>query len=188
MRKLLVCLLAAAALGPAGPAGADPYTFTHAGRCELTFPSSIGQGYMYAAVVVYARPVKPNPVSADVTCSIRVGSEVRWSRTSSGTTVVEQAGPVSFPASFPADQVFTICTEVVFTSAVAPTETECYDLTRQVVTQPVTDLTASAVDPLVCPVLAAQPGTYGVVTITEEGDVRVGVRKVYDCPPYDPPL
>jgi hypothetical protein len=46
------------------------------------------------------------------------------------------------------------------------------------------------VDPRVCPVLAAHPGTYGDVTINADGDVYVadpfglGLNPVYDCPPY----
>ena len=41
------------------------------------------------------------------------------------------------------------------------------------------------VDPTMCPVLASQAGTYGLVVINAQGDVFVGGEPQWDCPPYD---
>ena len=46
------------------------------------------------------------------------------------------------------------------------------------------DETMRGVDEVVCPVLAASSGTYGVVELRTDGDVYVLGEPYWDCPPY----
>ncbi|MBV9097114.1 MAG: hypothetical protein JO079_03560 [Frankiaceae bacterium] len=152
----------------------------------------------------FTRDPEGLPSGATVSCKIRVngvdapGTEFSYV----GFGLEVGANPISFVAG-PTDEV-SLCQRTVYADGVdtgwfCPGATTLQLPPQQVhddiewtlwyANQPF----VWGVDPRVCPVLAAHPGTYGVVTVGPDGDVSVpdplhlGLNPLYDCPPYVPP-
>lgn len=142
------------------------------------------------------------PVDATVSCQIRFNDVPAPGTTFSYSGIGAQQGvdTVSFVISPLSSESY--CQRVVFAdgtdtgwNCTPPFECECTppaDFVAAVhsLLAPVKDVLAPYVDPVVCPVLVANPGNYGPVTIKPDGDVYVldplapRLNPIYDCPPY----
>ncbi len=145
------------------------------------------------------------PVAATVSCQVQVNQVAAPGATFSYSGFGVQAGanPVSYTAA-PTDEV-NLCQRVVYadgtdTGWVCPMTDMCFvaapcfpapvgaliDLVNGILNNAFT----STIDPALCPVLVANAGDYGPVTIESDGDVYVadplglGLNPIYDCPPY----
>jgi len=147
------------------------------------------------------------PIDATVSCQIQVNRAPAPGTTFSYSGFGVQAGVdrASFTAG-PADSV-NLCQRVVYadgtdTGWVCPGVEHCFiegppwpclppavNALLDLVNGVLNDAFTTIIDPQVCPVLVANAGTYGPVTIAPDGDVYVldplGLIGVaYDCPPY----
>lgn len=138
-------------------------------------------------------------LGAVVSCKIQVNGVDAPNTTFSYSGYGVQAGsnPISFTA---ADfDVVAECQRVVYQDGVdtgwtceatttleVPPEWDPVALLRGIANS----VLVYSVDPQVCPILAAHPGTYGALTIGPDGDVSgpnpldLWVGPFYDCPPY----
>jgi len=146
------------------------------------------------------------PIDATVSCQIQVNDVPAPGTTFSYSGPGVQAGAdrVSF-TSAPEDWI-NLCQRVQYadgtdTGWVCPGPEHCFiegppcfpplvNVLLDLVSGVVNDAFVTVIDPQVCPVLVANAGTYGPVTIASDGDVYVAdplglVGQVYDCPPYD---
>jgi hypothetical protein len=142
------------------------------------------------------------PTGATVSCQVQVDGVAAPGTTFSYSGYGEQAGadPVSYEARD--DQIVNLCQRTVYADATdtgwicAVTDPFFFP------PQPVLDLldfvfdTVNGVliwdvDPRVCPIFAAHPGTYGPITIQPDGDIYIADpiglagNPFYDCPPYE---
>jgi len=138
-------------------------------------------------------------IGAVVSCKIQVnGVDAPGTTFSySGYGVQAGANPISFTAA-EFDSV-AWCQRVVYqdgldtgwvcettTSLQVPPEVDPLLLVLEVLN----DFLVYSVDPQVCPLLAAHPGTYGALTVGPDGDVDAPDPldlfdgPLYDCPPY----
>jgi hypothetical protein len=180
---------------PAGPP--DAGTRQHIGGCgwhnavEGTHPSTAAGwwGHLYSATVVYSvTDPAANPVSATVTCTLKVDGVVAddGTYTWSGTGVV--AG-VSLPFRYFGyeDSYVEVCTRVAYDNGEVDTSCDPFT-TTYIPPQEVVDVLNDVLtvpDPVVCPVLGGlAPGQPGIVDVTPEGDVYVAGEWFWDCPPY----
>ena len=115
-----------------------------------------------------------NPVSATVTCAVKVDGAIVDSVTNSGSGVVVVQGAVDFPHSA---NGFSVCTTIDYTSTTEPTDTWCTGYTWM-------GSWEEEVDSYLCPVLDDVPDA-GPVDVTDEGDVYVAGEFIWDCPPYE---
>ena len=141
------------------------------------------------------------PTDATVSCQLRYNDVPAPGTTFSYSGVGVQAGVDRISFDSPPQYQEDLCQRVVFAdgtdtgwSCTHPAECECTpppnvgDILHALLPL-VTDVLAPYVDPLVCPVLAANAGTYGPVTIKPDGDVYLldplapRINPVYDCPP-----
>jgi hypothetical protein len=143
----------------------------------------------------------PMLASVDVECELLVnGVSQGVVLSASGTTVAASAGPFSYTAQ--EGDVVTLCDHV---RVDWHTTTQCHDaVNTPLIPQPVVDvldllldttgqvvdlvneISIQAIDPILCPVLAAlAPGVPGIVDIDgDDGDVYVLGAIFWDCPPY----
>jgi len=139
-------------------------------------------------------------IGAVVSCKIQVnGVDAPGTTFSySGYGVQAGANPISFAAT-EFDSVAE-CQRVVYqdgldTGWVCETTTVIQVPPQEImpielVLEILNDFLVYSVDPQVCPVLAAHPGTYGVFTVGPDGDVDAPDPldlfdgPLYDCPPY----
>jgi len=214
LARVLVVIAATAATvvttataAPAAPAAAGDVIF---GGCSysadeqttLTGPDTyVGVVYDASATVDSAG----TPIAATVSCQVQVNDVAAPGATFSYSGLGVQAGanPVSFVAA-PSD-VVELCQRVVYadltdTGWVCPSTEHCFvaapcfppgvTTLLDLVDGIVNDAFTSTIDPALCPVLVANAGGYGPVTIAPDGDVYVsdpvglGLNPVYDCPPY----
>lgn len=138
-------------------------------------------------------------IGAVVSCKIQVNGVDAPGTTFSYSGYGAQAGanPISFTAT--AFDSVAECQRVVYQDGVdtgwtcaAPTPTQIppevdpLELALEVLN----NFLVYSVDPQVCPLLAAHPGTYGVLTIGPDGDISapdpldLWDGPLYDCPPY----
>jgi len=142
------------------------------------------------------------PTDATVSCQIRFDDVPAPGTTFSYSGIgVQQGVDTASYAIPPQASSESYCQRVVFAdgtdtgwNCTSPFECECTpppnvgDILHALLPL-VTDVLAPYVDPLVCPVLAANAGTYGPVTIKPDGDVYLldplapRINPVYDCPP-----
>jgi hypothetical protein len=138
-------------------------------------------------------------IGAVVSCKIQVNGVDAPGTTFSYSGYGVQAGadPISFAATAYDDVVE--CQRVVYQDGV-DTGWTCEEPTYLQVPPEwdpvalalwlVDNVAVYTVDPKVCPLLAAHPGTYGAITIGPDGDVYtpdpldLWDGPVYDCPPY----
>lgn len=192
MRKLPVLVLLLGLLA-AGSPPAQAYPSEHLGECHMIATDDPGGGtnefvgLMVAVVAVYDTANVANPVSAYVTCSVRVNGVTHDNLTGIGTTTVVVGGIVGFTAR-PVD-VVQVCTEVYYTDGTMPSPPDCRTAARAGVTpQPVLSLAEFAkrtADPAVCLVLPIVRGIPGLLETDPEGDVYLLGSRIYDCPPYE---
>lgn len=138
-------------------------------------------GVLYASAVVYSDGAYANPVSATVTCTVKVNGVTRGTASFVGTVAVSGAAQTAFLATD--SDITTVCTTVWFHGG--GTVQDCA-YTSDVTFPPyeVTDL-LGFVDPTMCPILAAlAPGVPGVVDIEADGDTYVAGGPFWNCPPY----
>jgi hypothetical protein len=194
-------LLGAAALGFAGvgaaPAQAAGET-TQSG-CMFVALSTVPTEFNGLAVGVMAdvsttTDAARNPIFATVSCKIQVnGVDATPTFNYSGSGVQVGADVMQFFADD--SDVVQICQRVAYGTGTT-TSWSCRFVTQaRVLPQPITDLVGGAlmstVNPVLCPVLASQSGSYlgGAVVITPTGDVFLPGSVYYgpfiDCPPYD---
>jgi hypothetical protein len=145
------------------------------------------------------------PTGATVSCQIQVNGVAAPGTTFSYSGFGAQAGadPVSYTA--PLGDAVILCQRVVYADG-TDTGWDCLGVDHCFVVggcfppavQTLLDLVngivdnafTSVIDPTVCPVLVANAGAYGPVTIASDGDVYVfdpeglGLSPIYDCPPY----
>ncbi|MBV9099061.1 MAG: hypothetical protein JO079_13485 [Frankiaceae bacterium] len=202
--------LAATALVTAAPANAATDTI-HGGclydtEAQQSLTSGTYVGVIWEASVTQERDTIPTgdvPTGATVYCRIVVNGVVAPNTTFAypGPGGVQAgANQISFAATASdtvwldervvyADGTDTgwgfLCRTCQFTF---PPEDWWEDV--QLVTAAVNGAFVSQIDPRVCPILAAHPGTYGAITIEPDGDVYAadpagwGLNPVYDCLPY----
>jgi len=198
----IAAALAITAIGapPAGAATGD----TTWGGCY--FSTSAPLGSTTNTGVIGDRSVTRDadglPTGATVSCKIQVGGVDAPGTTFSYSGYGEQAGvdPISFEAQL--DERVVKCQRTVYADGTDTgwnCEIEVGDpnLPPQAVIDALNLILGIYdgvfvwdVDPRVCPVLAARPGTYGPVTVAADGDIDItdplglGLNAVYDCPPY----
>jgi hypothetical protein len=194
MRRLLIALaVVAAALGLATPASAGTDS-RYRGGCSFTTEEVAPgdyRGVLDIEVLVFSiRSPTDNPVSATVTCRLYLNDAELpdLSLTASGTVAVAGAREVTYEAG-PWDLVH-ICTIVDYTSDDTPTSEECWHTGAELIPPEVIEIldvlgenVFPVLDENLCPELAARAGTYGPVTIEEDGDVYVAGEWFWDCPP-----
>jgi len=138
-------------------------------------------------------------IGAVVSCKIQVNGVDAPGTTFSYSGYGVQAG--ADPISFTATDVDSVveCQRVVYQDGVdtgwvctpptniqVPPEIDPLALLLEILN----DFLVYSVDPQVCPVLAAHPGTYGALTVGPDGDVNAPDPfdlfdgPLYDCPPY----
>lgn len=138
------------------------------------------------------------PIGATVTCKLQKnGVDVPGTTfAASGDGVQVGYGPVSYTIDDIFDYVGA-CQRTVYADG-TDTGWSCEDGNLvlylipppyQQAPQEVDNIIETYLDPSACPVLAAHPGSYGPVTIGDDGDVSVAdplalIGLVYDCPPY----
>jgi hypothetical protein len=138
-------------------------------------------------------------IGAVVSCKIQVNGVDAPGTTFSYSGYGAQAG--ANPISFTATEFDSVaeCQRVVYQDGV-DTGWICAEevvlqvppevMPIQLVLEILNDVLVYSVDPQVCPVLAAHPGTYGVLTVAPDGDVDapdpldLWDGPLYDCPPY----
>ena len=202
MRRLLAAAATAALLVPGAAAHAAAAS-DYRGGCALdrarTAPGDPGTwtAAVYALAVVHSEVTSDNPVSATVTCEVRVdGVRQGDALTFSGTGVVTGAGQVSYVAAD--DSLVELCETVDFTSDDTPTRTDCdpvsfspwdpscvFDVLNQLQRR-------EPPPPAFCEVLQALIGLLpgpteidALVCAVTGGDVGVLGELVWDCPPYE---
>lgn len=186
MRLVLGALSAALLMGSAPGAHAAADSERIGGCSFAAFQSAVPgwhSGEMDLAAVVYS-PTSGNPVSATITCVIRVNGVPQPGAmlAASGTVVVAGASVITYEAA-PAD-VVQLCETVDYTGPgdTTPTEDVCHDIVPLEFPPP---CCMDPIDPPICVVLAPLQGTYGPVLVEPEGDVHVNGEVQFDCPPYD---
>jgi hypothetical protein len=167
------------------------------------------QGVEY--VLAFSQEAAGTPSTATVSCWIDVnGVEQPGTRiTATGNGAIAGQAQISYSA-VDGDAV-NQCQQVTFadgstwTASDGNVGTDCPAATQvtippqavidaiNTVIDAVNGVLIADVDPTICPVLVSLAGNYGPVTIAADGDVTVNdplglVGKVYDCPPYDPPV
>jgi hypothetical protein len=182
-RSLLAALAAAALALPVPHALADEPVY----GCDYTTALQQqfgGSNYEAAAFgwVVHAGS------AVTIRCTIEShGYEYSGTPTAAGDSVAVTAGRVSLVA----DQDFVVCAHVTVSGHDPITDChqgEHYQVPPEVffdLYEVLNDLVIAYVDPTICAVLDDYAGTYGPVTINEQGDVFVLGEPQWDCPPYD---
>jgi hypothetical protein len=132
-------------------------------------------GVMYAAVALYSTEPAGNPVSATVTCTLKVNGEPYGTARFSGTDVVTGVKRVSFPdGGFYSAQ---LCTTVDYTSDDTPDVDFCAVETQSQIPQEIldaVDFVTAPVNAALCGVLATlAPGVPGVADISPAGDLTL---------------
>jgi hypothetical protein len=143
------------------------------------------------------------PTGATVTCKLQANSVDIPGTTFSYTGVGVQAGADHVAFDVTPDESVFLCQRVVYADGTdtgwnpcgpspctcPPPQLPLMDQINALLTA-INDATIAYVDPQVCPVLAANAGSYGPVTIMPDGDVylvdplNLGLSPAYDCPPY----
>ena len=185
MRPFVLAAALVACLAPAAHAGSDS---TYVGGCSLgeVREDPLHPGYWIAEIdveaVVYSPTPEANPVWATFTCHLEVNGVAQQAPAfaANGAVAVVGGGPVTYAMS---DYVL-LCQRVDFIGPGDTTPTVDFCHTRGLPWEP-WPIVDPLVDPVVCPVLAALQGTYGPVSVNEQGDVYVDGVPYYDCPPYD---
>lgn len=161
------------------------------------------------------RDAAGRPTAATVTCKIEINGVDAYGTTqqysgpvpaTAARSTVETSTGVEFGVTqiaidaFEGDSV-VLCESVTFADDHSSTGWVCQSATEITVpSQGILDLLSSVfaiADPIVCPILAAHAGSYGVdvfgdgfvegITIKRDGDVYIRIlddNLVYDCPPY----
>jgi hypothetical protein len=210
LRKVLLVGIAASAIvtwiGPvANAAGGD--TIEHGCFFDTNEQATVTGGANVGVIgdASITQDASALPIDATVSCQIQVNGVVAPNTTFSYSGAGVQAGVdrVSYAAG-DTDWV-QLCQRVLYadgtdTGWVCPGPEHCFiegppcfppavntllDLVNGVLNEAFTTI----VDPQLCPVLVANAGTYGPVTIQSDGDVYVSdpfglLGLVYDCPPY----
>lgn len=183
-RTLLVPSIALAAALSAIPADAAPAQYV--GDCKFTRSGGGGDwtGVAHFQVVLYdSVDTADNPVSADVSCEIRVNGTVVVS-TPPQHVVGAGAGAVPFAYTAGDTDVVAFCTLIVGWSDGTPDVETCRTATgggsggggggTSVPPKAVIDLVAPVYNGAVCPVVGTlAPGVPGVADVTPEGEVHL---------------
>ena len=129
MRTLVAGAAAAALLAVATPGAHAASDSVYSGSCQLNAQNDpSGQntwiGVLSGVVFVYSvNTPGDNPVSADLTCEVRVDGTTVDSHTEPGTGFVWQASQALFVADSTA--TVEVCTIVDYTSNTTPTASAC---------------------------------------------------------------
>jgi hypothetical protein len=144
----------------------------------------------------------PTPVSGTVSCKIQVngadasGTEHSYSD-ANGSGVQAGGDQIAFTAAD--EDVVTLCQKTVYAGGAETDDWDCAEsmhvqIPPQVVYDTLDDLFINTIDPAVCPILKANAGTYGPITIeADDGDVYgpdpldLGLNPYDDCPVYGDP-
>jgi len=143
------------------------------------------------------------PTDATVSCQIRFDDVPAPGTTFNYSGIgVQQGVDTASYAIPPQASSESYCQRVVFAdgtdtgwNCTPPFECECpppsdFVSAIHALLAPVEGVLAPYVDPVVCPVLAANAGSYGPVTIKPDGDIYLldplapRINPVYDCAPY----
>jgi hypothetical protein len=165
------------------------------------------QGKIY--VLAASQEASGTPSTATVSCWIDVNGVAQAGTTLTVTANGVIAGQADITFASVTGDTITECQQVTFADGSTWTAkdgnvgVDCPAAT-EITTQPVVDVLNAVfdalngvligLDPTICGVLQKLAGNYaGVLVIDPTGDVTVNdplglVGKVYDCPPYDPPL
>ncbi|HVF04957.1 MAG TPA: hypothetical protein VNA20_08965 [Frankiaceae bacterium] len=202
MRANLLATAVAAALA-VSPAATAATPSEYAGGCRwrgvfVDVSDHSGEPDTYPVVVesrtaVYSGDPAANPVSATVTCTLRVGGEPRATASFSGTAVV--AGSQTFSLVLRRDEWLEPCTTIDFTSDGTDTVAWCEgprggpppqavvaaagELLRHVPGGDVRCAVTRAVEPIA-------PDVYQGLAVLPNGDVYVGDDQLVHCPPAAP--
>jgi hypothetical protein len=190
MRRTITALTVAAALaaGPGVPAAHADGGSDYLGGCGYT-ATSTSNGWdadVRAEVVVYSTVPGDNPVSATVTCEIRVNGVPRHTLAWSGTVVIAGSDSVSFAAT--GSDLIEVCETVDYTSNGDPSVTTCEEPgTIFDDIDALLDFLAEAtkdVDKVVCPVIGLLAPGVPPVGIEPGGDIYLFGDLFLDCYPY----
>ena len=207
MRIIVATVVSAAtalglAVAVATPAAADSPDRT-LGGCSYDTQSSPGATERTGVISDASVTHTPDglPIGAVVTCKIQVNGVDAPGTSADFPGYGAQAGaqPISFTA---ADfDVVVLCQQTVYADGTS-TDWYCPGATTlplppqwviddiNLVVGIVNGISVYDVDPHLCPVLAAHPGTYGGITVEPDGDVyapdplELWDGPLYDCPPY----
>lgn len=193
MKRIVTASLATALLGVGVAPASAAAESTYNGLCsydtfaQQTLTNGEYRGEMDVRTVVYSPVATDNPVTAMVTCRIRVNGTTVQYASFSGTTVVAGAVPVRLTIGD--NDTVDICTDIDFLSDATPDVTCAqhggdWSLPPQSVIDLANDA-LTATDPLVCAALrAASPGVPPAVAIDPSGDTYLNGELLWDCPPY----
>ena len=190
MKTVVIAVALTTALSPPSPATAATGS-RYYGRCAVTpvRPAGAGptqQADLYAVTALFSTTPAGNPVTATVTCQVRVDGTVAASVGETGTAAVVVHGSVTWSADH--TNVVEVCTVVDYADP-TPTATHCGQIGVYLPPQELLELLdamfVELADPVVCPALKARAPGAGPVFINEQGDVYVLGTPQWDCPPYD---
>lgn len=207
-RMLLVGVMASATVAAAAPAAGAAGSDSVQGGCFFTSDELVatnetgGNAVGVIGDLSFTQDATGLPADATVSCQIRFNDVPAPGTTFSYSGIGVQAGVDTISFAVPPLSQESLCQRVVFADG---TDTgwnctlsfacECpppadFVAIVHLLLAPVKDALAPYVDPVVCPVLAANAGSYGPVTIKPDGDVYVldplapRLNPLYDCPPY----
>jgi hypothetical protein len=195
LKRILLAALAAGLLMPVAPsANASPSGETYSGGCSLntgTDPSQTvgGQdvftGQLSVRTVTYSSNPAENPVSATVTCEVRVNDVPQTNASVTASGPIAQAGAKVVTYVRHTNDIVDVCITVSF-SPVPGTVSSCAPATTITIPpKEVNDLIAQYLDPAICAILIAlAPGVPPAVTIDPTGDTEINGAPFWDCPPY----
>ena len=143
-------------------------------------------GEIDIVAVVYSANPAENPVSATITCYIKVNGATQPGAVcpASGTVVVNRVACVATYTSNSSADFVQLCQDVDYSGSI-PDTSECFE---DITLENPPPIFWEIVDPIVCAVLRPLAGTSGPggnVHIDDDGDVYVFGGLWYDCWPDD---
>ncbi|MDQ1685721.1 MAG: hypothetical protein QOC82_2458 [Frankiaceae bacterium] len=207
-RMLLVGVMASATVVAVAPVASAAGGDTIRGGCFFTSDEVVATnetgGNAIGAIgdQSFTQDAAGLPVDATVSCQIRFNDVPAPGTTFSYSGIGVQAGVDTISFTIPPLSQESLCQRAVFADG-TDTGWNCtlsfgcacpppadFVAALHALLAPVTDLLAPYVDPAACPVLAANAGSYGPVTIKPDGDVYLldplapRLNPIYDCPPH----
>jgi len=207
-RMLLVGVMASATVAAVAPAAGATGGDTIQGGCFFYSDQVVAATETGGSVagtigdLSFTQDATGLPTDATVSCQLRYNDVPAPSTTFSYSGIGVQAGVDTFSFDVPPQSAESFCQRVVFADGTdtgwnctpsftceCPPPPSIADILHALLA-PVEDVLAPYVEPVACPVLAANSGTYGPVTIEPDGDVDVldplapRLNPVYDCPPH----
>jgi len=208
IRMLLVGVMASAAVAAVAPAAVAAGGDTIQGGCfydsdeVVAMNETGGNALGVIGDQSSTRDATGLPTDATVSCQLRFNDVPAPGTTFSYSGFGVQAGVDRISFAIPPNSNESLCQRVVFADGTdtgwtctltfvcqCPPPADFVEIVHLLLA-PVEAVLAPYVDPAVCPVLAANAGSYGPVTIEPDGDVDVldplapRLNPIYDCPPY----